>query len=270
MQETPFMYEILIHDDASTDGTDEIIREYAKMYPDIVFPLFEEENQYSKPKHKCMDFYNYERARGKYIAYCEGDDYWTDPLKLQKQVAFLESNPQYSVCWHRFKKYYLQENKWEDDRCDEILLSNNEGVEIDIPIFLRGWYTQPLTMVFRKSSFSFEWCQRYKYYRDEHELYHLLNAGKGYLFGFIGGVYLIHGGGMYGAHNTQVQSRISCRVAQELYYRNKNLHTRHFYEDSLQWAVYQHMKDFPRKALYSFKLFLLSPSIKKLVKNLLR
>ena len=62
--------EILIHDDASTDGTDDIIREYAAKYPDVVFPLYEEENQYSRGGAGKMDLYNYNRARGKYIAYC--------------------------------------------------------------------------------------------------------------------------------------------------------------------------------------------------------
>ena len=270
MQKTSFPVEILIHDDASTDGTDEIIREYARLYPEKFFPLIEEENQYSKPNHKCPDFYNYERARGKYIAYCEGDDYWTDPLKLQKQVDFLESNPQYSVCWHRYRKFYIKDNTWGDDRCAEILPSNSDGVEIDIPTFFSAWYTQPLTMVFRKSCFCFEWSQQYKYYRDEHESFHLLNAGKGYLFSFVGGVYVIHGSGLFSAEDGQKQSRISCEVAHELYSCNKNLYTRHYYEDILRWAVYQHADNFHQKAQYAIKLFLLNGKLKSLIKNLLR
>ena len=90
MQQTDFPIEILIHDDCSTDGTTEIIRQYEAKYPELIFPLYEEENQYSRGGAGKMDLYNYRRARGKYIAYCEGDDYWTDPLKLQKQVDFLE------------------------------------------------------------------------------------------------------------------------------------------------------------------------------------
>ena len=99
MQKTDFDYEILIHDDASTDGTAGIIREYELRYPEIIKPIYQIENQYSKgikPTFK----YNFPRARGKYIALCEGDDYWTDPFKLQKQVDFLEANEDCSVVCH--------------------------------------------------------------------------------------------------------------------------------------------------------------------------
>ena len=96
MQKTDFAIEHLIHDDASTDGTEEIIREYEAKYPDIIKPLYEKENQWVKGRRGSRVF-NYPRARGKYIAICEGDDYWTDPYKLQKQVDFLEANPEYGL-----------------------------------------------------------------------------------------------------------------------------------------------------------------------------
>lgn len=98
MQKADFQYEILIHDDASTDGTDDIIREYAQKYPTIIKPIFEKENQYSKGVPISATF-NYPRAEGKYIALCEGDDYWTDPYKLQKQVDYLEDHPEYAMCF---------------------------------------------------------------------------------------------------------------------------------------------------------------------------
>ena len=269
MQETSFPIEILIHDDASTDGTDDIIRDYTARFPDLFFPLYEEENQYSKPNHKQIDLYNFERARGKYIAYCEGDDFWTNPYKLQKQIDFLETHPDYSVCWHRCQRLYVKDDKWEDDSCGE-LLHDKEGVDIDIPILLSGWFTQPLTMVFRKSSYDLEWSNRYNYYRDEHQMYHLLTVGKGYLLSFVGGVYVIHDGGLFGTMDIQKKSRVSCGIAEELYHNNKNAHTKHFYCDSLQWAVYQHKKEFFKKAGYSWKLFMLNGRVKLLIKNLLR
>lgn len=93
-QETGFKFEILIHDDASTDGTEEIIREYEARYPSIIKGLYEVENQWIKGRRGSAVF-NFPRAKGKYIAMCEGDDYWTDNLKLQRQVDFLETHPDY-------------------------------------------------------------------------------------------------------------------------------------------------------------------------------
>lgn len=104
MQKTDFEYEILIHDDASTDRTAEIIKEYEKKYPDIIKLIYQTENQYSKGVK--VGRFNMERAKGKYIALCEGDDYWTDPFKLQKQVDFMEIHPLCSLCVHAAKKIY--------------------------------------------------------------------------------------------------------------------------------------------------------------------
>ena len=97
MQQTDFRFEAVVHDDASTDGSVGIIREYAEKYPDIIKPIFETENQYSKKGgilSKIMD----DACTGKYVAMCEGDDYWIDPFKLQKQVDFMESHLDYSMC----------------------------------------------------------------------------------------------------------------------------------------------------------------------------
>ena len=96
MQKCSFKYEILINDDASDDNTAAIIREYEKKYPEILKPLYQTENQYSLGVRP-MNQFNWSRAKGKYIAMCEGDDYWTDPLKLQKQVDFLEKNKEYGM-----------------------------------------------------------------------------------------------------------------------------------------------------------------------------
>lgn len=96
MQKTSFPFEILIHDDASSDHTPEIIRSYVKRYPDVIKPIYQQENQYSQGVHVGM--FNRSRAVGDYIAMCEGDDFWTDPYKLQNQVDILESNPDHSMC----------------------------------------------------------------------------------------------------------------------------------------------------------------------------
>ena len=99
MQKTNFPFEVIIHDDASTDGTADIIREYAEQYPDIIKPILQTDNQWSKGV-KIGKTYMYPLIRGEYVAMCEGDDYWIDPYKLQKQVDFLDAHPDYSVCFH--------------------------------------------------------------------------------------------------------------------------------------------------------------------------
>lgn len=98
-QKTNFKYEILIHDDASTDKTAEIIREYEEKYPDLVKPIYQKENQYSKKKRITLT-YQFPRVKGKYIAMCEGDDYWCDENKLQQQFDILENNADISLCVH--------------------------------------------------------------------------------------------------------------------------------------------------------------------------
>lgn len=99
MQKCNFGFEVLIHDDASTDGTQEIIKEYQEKYPDIIKPILREQNLYSRGERGFNSRFNFSRAKGKYIAMCEGDDYWIDPLKLQKQIAFLEANSDCSLCF---------------------------------------------------------------------------------------------------------------------------------------------------------------------------
>ena len=108
MQKTNFRFEAIVHDDASTDGTAAIIREYAEKYPNIIKPILETENQYSKHDGSLDRIMN-EHTHGKYVAMCEGDDYWTDPLKLQKQVDFLEKNPEYGMV-HTYFNYVDTEN----------------------------------------------------------------------------------------------------------------------------------------------------------------
>ena len=143
MQKTKKPFEILIHDDCSTDGTTEIIRKYESNFPLIIKPYYEIENQYSIGNKFGSKEWNFPRAKGKYIAICEGDDFWTDEKKLQKQIDFLENNLNYTITCH-----------------NAILISNNENKglfnKIELPEELMAddlilnWIIPTASMLFRK------------------------------------------------------------------------------------------------------------------------
>jgi Glycosyltransferases involved in cell wall biogenesis len=99
-QKTNFEYEIIIHDDASSDETVSILKKYKCAYPNKINLILQHENQYSKSVNFIEKFME-PLIRGKYVAFCEGDDYWCDENKLQDQVDFLEKNPNYIACAHQ-------------------------------------------------------------------------------------------------------------------------------------------------------------------------
>ena len=131
-QKTDFAFEVLVNDDKSTDRTADIIREYAEKYPDIIRPFYQTENLYSQD----IDIYQkvfFPNARGKYVAYCEGDDYWTDPEKLQIQVDFLESHPEYSACVHNTMLLCL-----DGAEPDRLLVDRDSDGEIEFENIIPG------------------------------------------------------------------------------------------------------------------------------------
>ena len=142
MQRTNFPFEVLIHDDASTDHTADIIREYEAKYPDIIRPIYQTENQHSKGVRISVVF-NYSRAQGKYIALCEGDDYWIDPSKLQKQVDFLEAHPEYSLCGHNSYRLFCQSGK-------KVPFSNAGDRDFSFSEIVSSTNFATATMVFRR------------------------------------------------------------------------------------------------------------------------
>lgn len=119
MQKIAFPVEVIVHDDASTDGTPGIIRSYAEKYPDIIKPVLQSENQMSKGKKFRETFHN--MAQGEFIAGCDGDDFWTDQHKLAKQVAFLKKNHSYVLSFHDALHF--------DDETKEITRRSNLPVE---------------------------------------------------------------------------------------------------------------------------------------------
>ena len=185
-QETDFPFEILIHDDASPDGTEGIIREWASRYPEIILPLYETVNQYSQ-NIPINETFNFPRARGKYIALCEGDDYWTDPKKLQSQVDYLEGHPECTFCFTN--GLIRDENGERPDRVfvpyypEEAAYLPKEGGVCDLEAMARLTFLPTASFLFRRetlenlpNSFRDHMCQ----YGDLRMKLFLTAAGSAY------------------------------------------------------------------------------------------
>ncbi|MBN2835775.1 MAG: glycosyltransferase [Candidatus Delongbacteria bacterium] len=219
IQETTYPYELIIGEDNSTDNTRiNCIREQ-QANSNLIRLLLP-----SKNLGMSRNFYEtMQSAQGKYIAFCEGDDYWTDPQKLQKQVDFLEANPDYSFCCHRFSTYNETSGKWDDDAPNNYrakLFEGKEYIDINLKSQFKIWLTQPLTVVFRREALDFEFVQQYKYFRDVHLFYHLLKKGKGRTMNFVGAVYRQHGGGVYSQVSDEKKLYESTQIQKELHILN--------------------------------------------------
>lgn len=149
MQQTDFPFVAIVHDDASTDGSAAVIREYEQKYPHIFKPIYESENQWSRQNGSLDRIMNdaIEATGAKYIAICEGDDYWIDPFKLQKQVDFMEKNLEYGLC-------YTDYNRLEDAN-QTLITSMFEKQNQYRPIsyeqhLLKPGYLAPMTWVYRR------------------------------------------------------------------------------------------------------------------------
>ncbi len=182
-QKTDFSFEILVHDDASTDGTKEIIQEYERLYPDQIIAFYESVNAYSH-------YWDYgdkmiRHARGIYMACCDGDDYWTNEHKLQIQYDFMESHPDYSLCVHNTRVIDMQTGETG-------LYANHKTGSLS-----RGYVIEHAGAVFHTSSHFFrlqEWRDRHssKDVYDLARVCYLADEGKIMYFDNCMSVYRIH------------------------------------------------------------------------------
>ncbi len=244
IQNTSFPAVYIVIDDASTDGEPEIIMKWAKqnltpskegeMWQEMPYGklatstlkgkpmshfvlLLLSENHYQKgEKRKKMSYVAEWNNDAKYLATSEGDDYWIDSNKLQKQVDFLEQHPDYSFCVHNFKRYQEKEGVFTEG------YRYKEDFPIGIKEYLQYWPTHPMTSLIKSTSVpSIETRKQYKHFRDNHLFYLLLKKGKGFYMADVMGVYRITNKGMWTSLNSVGQVEIDLVCYLELYEHNK-------------------------------------------------
>lgn len=255
MQNTDFSYICTIFDDASTDGQRELLIDYLnKNFEESndSIALLEETDDYvlrflrHNRNHNCYfalfllkyNHYKLKKTRipylgewkdnVKYIALCEGDDYWTSPSKLQKQVDFLENHPECSLTCHRYEVLDEKNKEIGNDGNEKWFKNSVKGVFFDQMQSDESWFTKTLTLVFRTSALEEYW--KYPGTRwDIVLVYYLLKHGMGYCFNEIMAVYRRNDLSTYGNKRYRDKKRISYLQHKELYSYEKNSLTRKRY-----------------------------------------
>ncbi|MCR5122825.1 MAG: glycosyltransferase [Ruminococcus sp.] len=155
-QKTDYEFKVFIHDDCSTDGSKAIIKSFEKKYPELIETIYQEKNQYSQGIN-IVQKYVIPSIKTKYFAICEGDDYWCDPAKLQKQVAFLEAHPECNLCFHNanvvdpddnFLKTFYPRKMWNDKELYK-RLENPDGADVSVADMIRLDFTPTASIVGR-------------------------------------------------------------------------------------------------------------------------
>ena len=254
MQETNFPFEIVVHDDASTDRTAEIIREYEAKYPTIMRPIYETENQYRNGlTRKIMDSH----MRGKYIATCEGDDYWCAPDKLQKQVDFLETHPDYSACVHNFTRFDHRSGEGKvmfpqtEGSFDNIIATEGQGSayrghdgDVCFDDIITRWcvnnFYQAASWVFhRKIYFDMpEFFKSLKIVSDWRWMIYFMLVGKVYYFKDVMSVYRFMLSGSWTSKNlTSTEMLMKGCVGEVESFRRLDAYSHKKYHSSFRWAI---------------------------------
>lgn len=251
MQKTNFEFELIICNDASPDNSSEIIKALAKKYPNIIRYFYHEKNIGFVENQR----FAFQQAKGKYLGYCEGDDYWTDENKLQFQVDFLENNPQYVMTTARNLLLYQESGKLTEDGKD-YMFGNKEFIDYSQESFFRERPTQTFTYLLRRELLDLKWVDVYPNYRDLYYFYHLLAFGKGRAFNKVVGVYRLHEGGVYSSLATEKKLRTSIDIFSNIKKINNDARANiQIVRDiDLLISKYYYLKEFPLP-LTNYKLF---------------
>lgn len=156
MQKTNFKFQVIIGDDCSTDGTTEIIKEYAEKYPEIIKPIFREKN--IGAGNNSLDVYNH--ANTKYIAICDGDDYWTDENKLQIQVDYLEKHPKFVGCFHKSVRKNIVNPEVKDIYFPQAVLKNVKEVYTNKDI-QKKYFIETCSVMYRFDKYKEDFISTY-------------------------------------------------------------------------------------------------------------
>ncbi|MGM5470813.1 glycosyltransferase [Flavobacteriaceae bacterium LMO-SS05] len=218
-QQTHFNFKLFIGEDCSTDNTKSICEQLQKEFPDHIELILNQENLGST-KNAIHTYIRCFESNPTYIALLEGDDYWRDPLKLQKQVDFLEANTGFTFSMTRFLAL----------RPDESLIDENDhffkedlDIVYDFDMFTKGWFGGTLTLVFRASVMDLELFNKYQYFRDVHLYTELLKQGPGNCQNFVSAVYRIHDQGQHNALSALERGKIAVLCYKELYFKNTEI-----------------------------------------------
>lgn len=231
-QKGDFSYEIVVHDDASTDGTTEILQEYEKRYPNIIRLLLEEENVYSKGEK--VFYRTIEQAKGKYIAICEGDDYWCDKYKLQKQFDYMQSNPDCTYLVHGADVEEFGERGKKD------FSTFQEDREFDVREVLKNGYCFPTASIFSRREIFYDvpmFCLNAPI-EDEPVKLLCLSKGKGFYQAEKMCVYRKNHPGSWNARvKQQEEKRVKHHTLKKQMYREYDIYTNYEYHDEVEMAI---------------------------------
>lgn len=222
-QKTNFDYQIILSDDASQDNTQQVVQAFLENHPkkEKVTFIRQEKNLGWMPNfiftlEKCQN------SGAKYIAMCEGDDFWTNPDKLQKQIDLLEQNPDVTLICHRYKELY------------------NDGKILDCPHFRKDFFQgqnsfkfpqrdfeefmriQTMTIVFRSSALDLSLREKYDHYCDTHIKHHILDNGLGMYTKDFDAVYRIHGNNVFLSQDERKKIKFTYDVYRDLIDNNSS------------------------------------------------